>query len=84
MKKNNILTWKDRRSFSIRRNGCLGQLSMARKSIETMLNSDLISSADKIILIDVEYKISKVLKHWDKHCCAKLFAKLNGEANNNE
>ena len=84
MKKHNILTWKDRRSFSMRRNGALGQLHMARNSILTMLSSDLVDDADKIHLKVAHDQINNVLKHWDKHYCAKLFAKLNEEANNNE
>ena len=81
MKKHNLLTGKDRRFFSLLRNGCLGSLHMATTSINNMLNSDLVSPEDKINLKLAHGHINKVLKRWDKHYCAKLFAKLNEEAN---
>ena len=84
MKKHNILTGKDRRSFSMRRNGALGQLHMAKTSIQIMLDSDLVDLHDRQVLSKSLDGIKLVLKHWDKHYCAKLFTKLNEEANNNE
>lgn len=66
----------------MRRNGCLGQLSMARQSIQYMLNSDLIDLHDRQVLIESLEGINLVLSRWDKHYCSKLFAKLNNEATN--
>ena len=63
----------------MRRNGCLGQLHMARNSILRMLDSNLVYDVDKIRLKVSHDQINNVLKHWDKHYCAKLFKKLNEE-----
>ena len=84
MRKHNILTRKDIRLFSMRRNGALVQLSMAKQSLTTMVNSDLVGDTDKFALRNALVSISGVLKNWDKHYCAKLFKKLDEEANNNE
>ena len=83
MRTHNLRTGMDRRMFTTRRNGAFGSLHMARKSIELMLNSDLVGQLDKILLNQALLNITNVIDNWDKHYCAKLFAKLNGEANNN-
>ena len=80
MKKHNILTGRDRRMFTVRRNGSLGSLYMARKSIDLMLNSDLVGQLDKIFLNQALLNITNVIDNWDKHYCAKLFKKLDEEA----
>ena len=84
MRKHNLRTTTDRRVFTVRRNGSLGSLHMARKSIELMINSDLVGQLDKILLNQALLNITNVIDNWDKHYCAKLFKKLDGEANNNE
>ena len=82
MRKHNLRTTTDRRVFTVRRNGSLGSLHMAKKSIELMINSDLVGQLDKILLNQALLNITNVIDNWDKHYCAKLFKKLDEEANN--
>ena len=84
MRKHNLRTTTDRRVFTVRRNGSLGSLHMVRKSIELMINSDLVGQLDKILLNQALLNITNVIDNWDKHYCAKLFKKLDAEANKNE
>ena len=84
MRNHNLHTRKDRQIFVVRRNGSLGSLHMAKKSIELMINSDLVGQLDKILLNQALLNITNVIDNWDKHYCAKLFKRLDEEANSNE
>ena len=84
MRKYNLSTGMDRRRFTVRRNGSLGSLHMAKKSIELMINSDLVGQLDKILLNQALLNITNVIDNWDKHYCSKLFKKLDEEASNND
>lgn len=84
MRKYNLRTGMDRRMFTFRRNGSLGSLYMAKKSIDLMINSNLVGQLDKILLNQALLNIINVIDNWDKHYCAKLFKKLDAEAKNNE
>ena len=57
-------------------------LHTVRKSIELMINSNLVGQLDKILLNQALLNITNVIDNWDKHYCAKLFKKLDEEASN--
>ncbi len=81
MQLHNCRTVRDWRLFSFRRNRCLGQLSMAKASIQNMLDSDLISEEDKEELKKANLIICLILGNWDPHYTKKLKDKLKQEEN---
>ena len=82
MRNHNLCTGMDHRRFTARRNDSLGSLHTAKKSIELMINSDLVGQLDKILLNQALLNITNVIDNWDRHYCAKLFKKLDEEASN--
>ena len=84
MRKHNIRTGRDRRTFTRLRNRSLGALRWSQVSLKNILNTDVVGQLDKILLNQALLNITNVIDNWDKHYCAKLFKKLDEEAKNNE
>lgn len=82
MKKHNILTGKDKQAFTRERNRAFGSLHWCSTALMNILSTDVVGPLDKIALKTAKLYIDDTIKHWDKHYCSKLFAKLNEEANN--
>ncbi len=62
----------DWRTASWRRNGILGRLVYAERSCGIAINSDLIDSADRLILLTIRKALKSLLIDWDRHYIKKL------------
>lgn len=73
MRIHNVLTPQDKKTFSSKRNACLGHLTRAKNSFTNMVESDLVDSKDKKILRKLVIVINFILKRWDRHYTSNLF-----------
>lgn len=60
-------TGREIKMLAYRRNASLGQLCMARSNLKNMINTEVISKIDSVILEVALANINLVLKQWDRH-----------------